>query len=121
VGGTHEAARQCWNTPGPDTRRRLPVTSGNLDDGGDRWLDGFDADPDGTIELPAERDDVTLSQRRRAALLVMAISQQCTPEEVIAGVPDPWVLERFEDEGEMAEAMTFVDLLANALFPRAAV
>jgi hypothetical protein len=82
-------------------------------------LGGFEADPDGLVELPSERTDTPLERRQRAALIVLAIGRGCTPEEVLM---DDVPAERFaavRGPLELQEASCWVDLLLDVLSPRA--
>jgi hypothetical protein len=79
-----------------------------------RFPRGIDMDP---VGLVAERTDVSLIRRRRAALPVLAIGRGYTPEDLVDGYP-PDVLDAFGDELELAEALAHVDALLEILVPR---
>jgi hypothetical protein len=79
---------------------------------------GFEAGP---AIVPSERVDVPLFRRERAAAVVLAIATMQTPEECVGGGAVEALDRLHEDTLDRQEAMAYVDLLLDALAPRAAV
>lgn len=76
--------------------------------------DGFDAGP---TPLRPQRTDIPLARRRHAALVVLAIGQLYTPEDIVAGMR-PDIAAAFGHTGWLNEALAHVDLLLDVLVPQ---